>query len=229
MKSMKINVLNWDSAFFNKKIGDVFFESPSVIENVENFNLIVTKQVLDFNFEISGFHQTFQETKVIFEKALNAKSDNYFSSIRDTDNNPKNIEDFLELAYTSGNFSRFLLDKNFGEENFKKLYREWVVNSLNKKFAIKIFYIEEDNQPIGFVTLQQSGNIGKIGLIATSPEQQGKGLGKKLLQFSENYCIENGMTTMEIPTQKENEQACQFYKKMGYTIKEELIIKHFWK
>lgn len=229
MKPMKINVLTWDSDFFNKKIGAIFFESPSDVENTESFGLIVTKQVLDFNIEISGFHQTFRETKVIFKKELSIKSANDFSSIRDTDANPKRKEDFLELAYISGNFSRFLLDKNFGEENFKKLYREWVVNSLNKKFAIKIFYIEEDTQPIGFVTLQQSGNIGKIGLIATSTQHQGKGLGKKLLQFSENYCIENGMTTMEIPTQKENDQACHFYKKMGYSIKEELIIKHFWK
>ena len=100
---------------------------------------------------------------------------------------------------------------------------------MNKKFAIKTFYLQFQEKAVGFVTIQQSENIGKIGLIATSREFQGKGFGKKLLLFAENYCLKNGMNIMEIPTQKENHGACIFYEKLGYKIKEELIIKHFLK
>jgi len=37
------------------------------------------------------------------------------------------------------------------------------------------------------------------------------------------------MDKMLIPTQKENILACNFYKKNGYSVKEETVIKHYWR
>lgn len=226
---MKINLLTWDSHFFNKIIGEVYLEQPTSLEHPENYDVIVVKQTKSFSTNIPHFKLTFQETKVLFEKKLTTKNDIDFSDIQDTDHRPKTTDELTDLALLSGNYSRFLLDKNFGSTNFENLYREWVTNSLNKKFAVKVFYIEEDNKPTAFVTLQKDKQKGKIGLIATDKNHQGKGLGKKLLHHVENFCLENNMESLEIPTQKENEQACKFYEKMGYILKEELIITHFWK
>lgn len=229
MNHMKIKKLNWDSDFFERIIGEVFFlDSNIAIENLD-FDLIVSKQNKSFDVEIPGFEKTFEETKVIFEKTLSPINQNNDLEIKDTDQEQRTSDFFKTLAYESGKNSRFLLDQNFGVEKFKKLYDEWVANSLNKKFAIKTFYIEAGNTPVAFVTVQKAELIGKIGLIATNPAFQGKGYGKKILIFAEDFCYQNGMKTMEIPTQKQNVQACNFYEKMGYKIKEEHIIKHFWK
>lgn len=226
---MKINRLSWDSDFFGKEIGEITLSAnDEQVFETENFDLIVVKQQEPFPVSIPNYKQIFEETKVIFEKELTENTVD-LPEIKDTDASPKDWEFFKELAYESGKHSRFLLDENFGRENFEKLYDEWVINSLNKKFAVKTFYIEENNVAVGFATIQKAGNIGKIGLIATSPKYQGKGFGKKLLQYAENYCLNNGMKIMEIPTQKENLQACAFYIKLGYHIKNELIIKHLWK
>lgn len=227
---MKIKKLTWDSNFFQKNIGELHVENAH-LENpvLENFDLIVLKQKEDFEVQIPPYTQTFKETKVVFEKKLTTENLTDFSEIEDTDKEGKSFAFFRKLAYESGKHSRFLLDENFGTEKFRKLYDEWIINSLNKKFAIKTFYLQFQEKAVGFVTIQQSENIGKIGLIATSREFQGKGFGKKLLLFAENYCLKNGMNIMEIPTQKENHGACIFYEKLGYKIKEELIIKHFWK
>ncbi|MCW3160395.1 GNAT family N-acetyltransferase [Chryseobacterium oryctis] len=226
---MKINELQWDSDFFKKKIGDITLKDKEDVDTSEDYDLIVVKQFADFEQNLAGYSLSFKETKVNFIKTLSKESKPIYEIIKDTDEDTRDEDFFKELAYESGKMSRFLLDKRFGEAKFKELYDMWVINSLNKKFAVKVFYIEEDNKAIGFVTVQKYDSLGKIGLIATHPEYQGKGFGKKLLDKAENFCIKNGITHLEIPTQKENIQACSFYKKQGYEIKDEIIIKHFWK
>ena len=226
---MKINKLQWDSEFFGKEIGEVFLHENTMPDSEPLFDLIVVKQEHEFEVKIPGFEQKFQETKVNFIKEITTSHLHDFSQIKDSDMAPKNEIFFQELAYESGKHSRFLLDPFFGAIKFKELYNKWVENSLNKKFAEKVFYIEENLLAIGFVSLKKHNDIGKIGLIATHPDFQGKGLGRKLLAFAENYCFENKWKYLEIPTQKGNIPACGFYEKMGYTIKDELLIKHFWK
>lgn len=230
MKLMKVNFLQWDSDFFKKKICDITInQEEKNINLTEDYDLIVVKQLSDFDIDLNGFDLSFKETKVNFIKQLGIHDQPDSEIIKDSDDSEKDEDFFKELAYESGKKSRFLLDEKFGEVKFKELYDIWVINSLNKKFALKIFYIEDNGKAIGFVTLQKYDHLGKIGLIATHPDFQGKGFGKKLLQKAENFCIKNGITHMEIPTQKENIQACSFYKKQGYEIKDEIIIKHYWK
>lgn len=228
MKLMKINFLQWDSDFFKKKIGDITVDKEEYTDT-EDYDLIVVKQPLAFDFGLQGYQLSFTETKLNFIKTLRLHQHQDFTMVKDTDTDERKVDYFKELAYESGKKSRFLLDEKFGKEKFRELYDMWIINSLNKKFALKIFYIEEDGKAIGFVTLQKYDHHGKIGLIATHPHFQGKGFGKKLLDKVENFCVKNEITHLEIPTQKENIQACGFYKKQGYTVKDEIIIKHYWK
>lgn len=230
MNNTTIKKLDWDSDFFLKNIAEISLVNDE-IPTIENdiYDLIVIKQDIELPFEVEGYSQSFKETKVIFEKNLTKFKVGEFSEIRDSDKEDKEFSYFTDLAYESGKMSRFRLDEKFGEAKFQDLYDLWVINSLNKKFAIKLFFIEKDHKAIGFVTLQQDNNIGKIGLIATHPDFQGQGLGRKLLEYTENYCISNNIFQLEIPTQEENINACKFYHKMGYLVKEKIVIKHFWK
>ena len=189
--------------------------------------MIIVKQTKDFSCEIDGYEKTFEETKVLFEKKLTLDNVNE-TVIEDTDFQNKPPQNFYDLAYESGKYSRFKLDLNL-KSKFQDIYRKWVDNSLNKTFAEKVFYINSEETIGGFVTLQRDGNTAKIGLIAVNPNIQGKGIGTKLLQAAEYYAIKNNMDKMLIPTQKENVSACNFYKKNGYSVKEETIIKHYWR
>lgn len=233
---MKNNLtkLKWDSNFFSKNIAELHITNGDELENQEfqsnHYDLIVTKQHQDLHIETQGFEETFKETKVIFSKYLNEIAYEISHEIFDTDCFPKEDKYFFQLAYESGKYSRFLLDPSFGETKFKELYNLWVLNSLNKTFAAKTFFTMDENLgATGFVTVQKSGKTAKIGLIATHPLLQGKGIGTCLLQRAENYCIENGIVTMDIPTQEQNVGACNFYQKMGYAVQERIILKHFWK
>ncbi len=223
-----INRLDWDSNFFEIEIGELICQEHFNYGNADVFDLLYIKSNKDFELEINNFENVFSETKVVFSKNLNfleTSNKNIFSF----DKINYNIEEIYELAFESGKFSRFFLDNNFRKEKFKELYKKWVDNSISKLFADDLFVYQEDNKTIGFVTYKVKNEIATVGLIAVSPNQQGKGIGSKLLNYLEIFLYESNIHTLLIPTQKSNLAACNFYKKQGYSINEKTIIKHYWK
>ena len=60
------------------------------------------------------------------------------------------------------------------------MYRLWVDNSLSKQFADDILVYKEGKTVSGMVTYKQNKDKASVGLIAVSPEAQGKGIGKKI-------------------------------------------------
>ena len=223
-----INRLDWDSNFFEIEIGELISQENFNYENADTFDLFYIKSNKDFELEINNFENTFSENKVVFSKILNfsKRSKNNIFSVSKID---YKIEDIYELAYESGKFSRFFLDNNFTMEKFKELYKKWVDNSISKLFADDLFVYQEDNKTIGFLTYKIKNEIATIGLIAVSQNQQGKGIGGKLLNYLENFLFKSNINILSIPTQENNIAACNFYKKQGYNINEKTIVKHYWK
>ena len=161
---MNIKYLQWDSDFFNKKIGEL---SPNEAINVpfnltQDYDLIIIKQIKDFSCEIDGYEKTFEETKVLFEKKLTFDNINEIV-IEDTDFQNKPPEDFYDLAYESGKYSRFKLDLNL-KNKFQDIYKKWVDNSLNKTFAEKVFYIHSE-ETIDLSHCKEMETLQKLDLL----------------------------------------------------------------
>jgi dTDP-4-amino-4,6-dideoxy-D-galactose acyltransferase len=228
MKFMEIKKLDWDSDFFNIKVGEIINPDTNSIVLKEDFDLIYVVSDEDLQLKVEGFENTFSETKVIFCKTIENKiqeSDPIFKF----DEVEINREQLYILAYESGKNSRFLLDKKFDESHFKKLYEAWIDNSINKKFADDILVYFQEDQIKGFVTYKIKNDAASVGLIAVNSASQGKGIGAKLLLYLENLIIEKEIKQIIIPTQLSNIQACSFYQKQGYSIKNKTYIKHYWK
>ncbi|WNM20347.1 GNAT family N-acetyltransferase [Flavobacterium capsici] len=228
---MEIKKLEWDSNFFGFPVGDLLVEcetSDSKVFNSDFFTFFQVRSKYPLNIISETHSLSHWEIKTIFSKNLD-KSSEIKIDIIDFDDSKINEKLLYELAYESGKFSRYKLDKNIPNNKFKKLYQLWIKNSVNKSFADKIFYYKENDDIAGFVTVKIKDTFAQIGLIAIEPNLQGKGIGKNLLLKVENYCLENNVKRLLIPTQSENEQACKFYTKMGYIISEEIIIKNYWK
>lgn len=227
MKFM-VKTLQWDSDFFNLKVGEINYDERYNQQDVSNYDLIYVISNNDFVLELDNFENTFSETKVIFVKNLekeNIDSEPIFKF------NQVNVEidKLYSLAFESGKNSRFLLDNRFDKSIFKNLYRAWIDNSINKKFADDILVYFEENQIKGFLSYKTIDSIASVGLIAVDANCQGKGIGAKLLKYLENIILETGIKQIKIPTQLSNIQACSFYKKQGYSIKNKTYIKHYWK
>ncbi|QIP13901.1 GNAT family N-acetyltransferase [Spirosoma aureum] len=133
-----------------------------------------------------------------------------------------------ELAYQSGEYSRYRVDQNFGEHNFKRLYNQWVDNSISGELADGVFIHKIDDSITGFVSLKKNEDTGVIGLIATDKHYRGKGIGSALLNHVKRYAIGTGMTRLEVTTQGGNETACRFYEKNLFSVKSVSNVYHCW-
>lgn len=223
-----ISKLDWDSGFFNLNVGEINFKDCKETLNYSDFDLLYVVSTDDFDLILDGFSNSFSEEKIKFHKELKESqqlSENVFSYKETT----YNIKDLHELAYESGNHSRFLLDKNFGSEKFRELYRLWIDNSISGQFADDVLLYKEQGKTIGLLTYKIKEEKAFVGLIAVSSNHQGKGIGRILLKHLETVLHTKGIESLNIPTQRQNEQACHFYAKQGYSISENIHIKHYWK
>lgn len=223
-----IKRLDWDSEFFNMKVGELNLDEEIILTDCSNYDLIYMTSVDDFDLKLKGFKAFFSEQKVKFSKKLikkrkESKNVSSYKGIK------YNIDDLYELAFESGKHSRFLLDEKFHHEKFKQLYKLWIDNSMSGNFAEDVLLYNYEGKTAGMTTYRIVNKIAFVGLIAVSSHYQGKGIGGTILNHLETILFEKGINTLEIPTQESNYQACNFYTKQGYAISEKIFIKHYWK
>ncbi len=224
-----IKKLEWDSDFFEIKIGEILYDEQFEIKDAADFDLLYVKSTEDFEIEIPDFKKGFSETKVVFIKELNQVNGLQDDRILIFDELKHNLNNVHELAYESGKFSRFNLDVHFKKGKFKEMYKKWIENSINKTFADELLLFNEDDQAMGFVTYKISKETATIGLIAVNSNFQRRGIGQKLLNHVEDKLFRKGIKKLLIPTQQLNNLACNFYEKQGYKTYKLTYIKHYWR
>ncbi len=96
--------------------------------------------------------------------------------------------------------------------------------------SINAFIADENGVVLACGRLQENENkVGQIRFMAVDGSQQGKGLGKKIVEFLEIKGKQMGLKKIELQAR---ENAVEFYKSNGYTIKEKSfllwgIIQHY--
>lgn len=223
-----IKKMEWDSDFFNLSVGELNFNEYNDSLNAKSYDLLYVVSSDDFDMKLNGFENSFSEQKTKFYKELKETqqlSENVIS-YRET---AYDIQDIYQLAFESGKHSRFLLDKKFSPEKFKELYKLWIDNSISKKFADDVLLYKYEGKTVGLLTYKTIEKNAFVGLIAVSYEHQGKGIGGIMLKHLETVLYAKGIYNLTIPTQDQNQQACYFYNKIGYSISEKTYIKHYWK
>ncbi len=227
---------SWDTAFFDFEVGSLSIEgkipkgtlTDLLTRAQEKFKLLYlfTNEKKHIDLGVFDKNCTYIDERIIFEKIItyqkNIRDDNISVYPGQTD-----ATELYTLAFESGKHSRFRMDKNFGKEQFKRLYRRMIDNSLTKEYADNIF-IKESGNIEGFVTVKQNGNCLNIGLIAVNPDFQGKGVGSSLMKRVENYAAETGLDRIEVLTQQQNHLARAFYKKQGFRESRREYIYHLW-
>jgi ribosomal protein S18 acetylase RimI-like enzyme len=80
------------------------------------------------------------------------------------------------------------------------------------------FVAEEDGAVVGYITtrLNPSTKIGGIPNLAVLPGQQGKGLGRALLQTALDYLTNEGMQLARIETLEQNAVGRHLYPQLGF-------------
>lgn len=134
----------------------------------------------------------------------------------------------LDLALQSGEYSRFKSDPHFKNCEFERLYSEWIRKSVSGELAFEVLVFESEGKPSGLITLENRGEYGNIGLLSVDRVFRRQGIATKLVQEALIIFRNKGITVVKVPTQLQNEAACAFYQKLGFTEENSVNIYHFW-
>jgi dTDP-4-amino-4,6-dideoxy-D-galactose acyltransferase len=175
---------------------------------------------------LTGLGARLMDEKITYSKILTGGAIKDPKEVEAYDGEP--TDKLLELAFLAGQESRFKKDPRLSSF-FEPMYRLWMINSLNGSIADRVFVYRSGDTIDGMVTCKiRENRVGNIGLIAASPGQQGKGIGKALLQAVDSYFRINDLKTSTVVTQKTNEQACRFYEAAGFSVYKTEYVYHLW-
>ena len=234
-----LEILEWDSAFFGYPTGKIITEKISV-ENLkaltgeaENKGIRLLYIFADPADTVSVNAATnvgarLVDQKITFHKKIDAAVvsavDSHIEQFEANYPSPQ----LIDLSIQSGLYSRYKIDPGFKNKEFERLYLAWIENSVNKKIADHTFVYKEDGKELGFVTLKIKNNYGQIGLIAVDENSRGKSIGKKLITAVTNILFQKNIPGLDVATQIDNDNACNFYKKTGFTGRKSENIYHIW-
>jgi dTDP-4-amino-4,6-dideoxy-D-galactose acyltransferase len=234
-----LEILEWDSNFFGYPVAKVITEKisadglGSVINEAKDKGVKLLYVFADPADTVSVESANSADAKLVDQKiTFNMKIDN--SAVITVDGHIEEFEGnqptekLVDLSMQSGLYSRYKIDPGFKNNEFERLYLAWIENSVNKKIADHTFVYKEDDQELGFVTLKIKNNTGQIGLIAVDETSRGKSIGKKLVAAVVGKLIQKNIPELDVATQIDNADACNFYKKTGFTGSKTENIYHIW-
>lgn len=125
------------------------------------------------------------------------------------------------------------------DEKEKELSDTWIDDTLSlAKFAFckrpmldEIFVLKNKEKNIGMVWLGISRDqftadqIGYLLGIFVEESYRNKGLGKKLIEFSEQWCKEKGLLSISLNVGSQNAPAISFYENSGFKTQSEVMRK----
>jgi len=235
---MSIEVREWDSRFFGYPVASVSFAAlpnpasdiPSALQEArtEGIRLLYlsmppVQAALRHAIEQAGTKSVGR--KVEYSKPIHmpSPSDEKGGIFLCHENSPA----LEHLALQSGSHSRFHLDDGFQNQEFERLYREWLASSLRGENGKRVYVAGDATDPQGLITLEP-GQMARIGLLAVDARQRGHGLGHQLVAEAERVCHQNHFAELHVATQAENTRACHFYEICGFRKISETEFFHAW-
>lgn len=133
-----------------------------------------------------------------------------------------------ELALQAGSHSRFKVDPRMPAGKFADLYRLWIRNSVRGKIAAAVIVARREGRIVGMVTVGEKNGRGDIGLIAVDAGMRGMNVGASLVAAAVDWARARGFERAQVVSQGENDAACRFYERCGYSVDKVEILYHFW-
>lgn len=230
---MEIRTLQWDSDFFGLRIGRADLQTKADAldlrakqeELKRQLDLLYIFDPNNVGFGADGAR--LMDEKILYSKPCEPRKQfpeiSFYKGAQ-----PNN--DLYQLALVSGGYSRFKLDKRLPKGSYERLYNRWIENACSKEGTNKQIMLFKDEQNVvrGMITIDYQGELGHIGLVAVDTDVQHKGIGGKIMSTLDGYLFQQGVKTLEVPTQKANADACRWYEKNGFTIQSIIPIYHWW-
>jgi dTDP-4-amino-4,6-dideoxy-D-galactose acyltransferase len=229
MELCQVTHLEWDSKFFNCKVGRLDVAQGQSVSSA-NFDQSWDLIYLFFpNVSVSksigcdvGFHSEFAG-----EVSTMATNSNKAVSLL----GEKASSCLLEMAHRASLESRFRNDPNISPKQCDLMFEIWLRRSLSGEIADEVLGLGAESKIEGFVALRKDAkkNAARISLLAVADDSQGRSIGRGLVTAAVNWARCNELTQIEVVTPGGNTAAKNFYLKCGFSLVSERAIRHYWK
>jgi len=169
------------------------------------------------------------DLKATFLTNLATTKGKRYSSLVETYHPSMKVEELIDLAVQSGEYSRFSVDPNIDLEKFHELYSIWARRSAAKEIALEVFVIRSNTKIVAMLTAGTKNGIADIGLLAVDSSVRGQGHGQTLVRHAQQWFQDRGFKQCQVVTQKNNLSACGLYQKCEFQIQKIEPFYHFWK
>ena len=232
-------LLEWDSAFFKKKIfrithlllsdsrgrGDVAKSlirsvlsickrqgASYIFTSVEASQFVSHRALINNGFIVVDSRVTLRIARRRIALELRKPSKEFI--VRRVQISDK--KDIETISADSFVYSRFYSDPFFKKDDADKLHRVWIRN-IGEDLKKNVFVAQVQSKAKGFITCHRDGSRGIIELVAVNSEMRGKGIGKALLSKVLEWAYAEGID-VEVTTQIYNYPALNLYVESGFRI-----------
>lgn len=131
----------------------------------------------------------------------------------------------LEALFSNAFLQSRFRSPYFSEQENQRFYRTWIANAVRAEFDDVCLVIRNEQGDIsGGISLRLVENSVRVGLLAVSQTERGKGVGRKLLESAINWALKKQCHTLYVATQISNLNAIRLYESMGAKI----CATHYW-
>lgn len=228
-------ILNWDTQFFDFKVveikKDIFTDCnmKEVLEDLaddqvklgyytsSNFLKDVKSDVYEIKFIIKRIPL---EKKILTHKPFHDHIELYEEVHVD--------ENLIRLAQLAGRQGRFGNDINISDTLCDEIFKNWMINSVNKKMASHILVYKVAEKIVGFATIDIREGKGYTPLFAVDRKFEGMGVSFALMRAVETILFEEGCPIAVGGTQELNQKALKVYQRYGLIPQEPEYVYHIW-
>lgn len=233
-----IELLEWDSAHFGRKIARVRYEglSPSDLAHAvpcadrsgtDCLYLLIpaSDSRMIAAAEETGFR--FADARLTLAADLSCAAWNeYADCVRRF--RPSDAARLKEIAGTSHTGTRFFRDPHFSRTDCKRLYELWIEKSCAET-ATFVLVADSGDGVSGYITCHQAETVATIGLFAVSENARGAGLGRALLHAACAQARQQGADRATVVTQGTDPRAQRVYQRCGFISESVEFWFHRWR
>lgn len=128
---------------------------------------------------------------------------------------PQQIPELRQAASRGIIHSRFRQPWYCSEQS-EQFYAQWIENSVNGEFDDQcLVACGAQGDIFGFASVRANAEDARLGLLAVAPDQQGQGIGQRLLLAAADWGRVRGAKRLAITTQLSNVSAMRLYLRNG--------------
>ncbi|MDR0870695.1 MAG: GNAT family N-acetyltransferase [Planctomycetaceae bacterium] len=141
------------------------------------------------------------------------------------------------LAIQSGGMTRFKNDPELSA-HFERLFLTWINYSVTGGLADSIWTWREEKTDVGLATIRCARRTnpttglkereGRIGMFAVDEKYRRRGIGSQLFDACDFWCSSLDIPVNSIITQKDNAAMISLCTKIGFQVKHEETVYHYW-